>query len=136
MVGASGCFSQFSLHLLVLQLWSRWPADLKIIKFTHIQYGACLVFSLPFPLPLSSLHFLFCSLYKKRTIIQFCSGCHSKDKYPKTYSLYFMFENLNLNGQSLIYTQNSKMTFRSLSWPNLMVGLVKLTFGHIIYVKY
>ena len=42
-----------------------------------------------------------------------------------------MFENLNLNGQSLVYSSHSKMAFRTLSWSHLMLGIVKLTFGHI-----
>ena len=61
------------------QLWS-WP---QVIKFTHIQHEACLVFSLPFPLLLCSLHFLFCSLWK-RIIIQFFSECLTKEKYTKS----------------------------------------------------
>ena len=51
---------------------------------------------------------LLLSLQKKRggrirrTIIQFCSGCHSEDKYTKPYPLYFMCENLNLHGHLFI----------------------------------
>ena len=104
--------------------------DLRVIRFTHIQHGACFVLSLPFPLPLSSLHLLFCSLHTHThtgILIQFCSGCHSKDRPPKPCSLCFTCPHLNLKGQSLVCGQSSKIALRTLIWSDLVGGLVRLT---------
>ena len=43
----------------------RSVSDLKALRFINFQHGACLVFSHPFHLSLSSFHFVFSSLWKK-----------------------------------------------------------------------
>ena len=105
--------------------------DLEVIRFTHIQHGACFVLSLPFPLPLSSLHLLFCSLHTRNTesLVSFPRGATVKTNLVSRI-LCFMCPHLNLKGQSLVCGQNSEIALRTLIWSVLMGRVVKITFGH------